>query len=216
MKNVKQSTKILAAAILFQLGLLVFRWIYTKELTFGFYPWNTFLAIVPLFFSTKLLKQTKLNISAIICLLGWLLFFPNAPYLVTDIFHFGEHQVVPLWFDLVIVLLGAWNGILLAIKSLLQVEQFFSKLYSGNWLSFIMATIFLLTGYGVYIGRYLRFNSWDIVTAPVELFSTSLKHVMNPFSYTHLWAFTIVFSFMLCLMYYTFKSILPVIKNQQD
>lgn len=215
MKNVKQSTKIFAAAILFQFGLLVFRWIYTKELSFGFYPWNTFLAIVPLFFSAKLLKQQKMNLKAVLCIGGWLLFFPNAPYLVTDIFHFGERPIVPVWFDLVIVILGAWNGILLAILSLLQVEQFFRKLYAGKLLALMMAVVFLLTSYGVYIGRYLRFNSWDIITAPVTLFSTSVKHIIHPFAYTHLWAFTIIFSFMFCLMYYSVKSFVPAIKNQQ-
>jgi uncharacterized membrane protein len=215
MKSVKQSTKIFAVTILFQFVLLVFRWIYTKELSFGFYPWNTFLAIVPLFFSARLLKQQKMNLVTVLCIGGWLLFFPNAPYLVTDVFHFGERPIVPTWFDLVIVILGAWNGILLAILSLLQVEFFFKRLYKGKWLGLMMGLVFLLTGYGVYIGRYLRFNSWDIVTAPINLFSTSIKHIAHPFAYPHLWAFTIIFSFMLCLMYYSIKSFIPAIKNQQ-
>src|SRR5882672_5348565 len=99
-------------SLCFTLSLLAIRVFYTGSVMYFFYPWNLFLALVPLFFSGLLLKQKKINFKSILLLGLWLLFLPNAPYLVTDIFHFEARPPVPLWFDLMLVVSGAWNGIL--------------------------------------------------------------------------------------------------------
>jgi len=191
----------------FTLVLLAGRVFYTETVMYFFYPWNLFLALVPVFFSGLLLKQKTLNYKSILLLGLWLLFLPNAPYLVTDIFHFEERAPVPFWFDLMLVVSGAWNGILLCMISLLRVERFLKTVCTPKLTGKIMPLIIFLCGYGVYIGRYLRYNSWDVVTEPVGILRMSTHHIHHPFQNLNVWLFTFVFASFLGIIYFTIKKL---------
>jgi uncharacterized membrane protein len=199
--------KMILVSIGFTMSLLFIRILFTKELTYGFFPWNTVLAIIPLLFSRKLNDKDEWNKYTIGLLLGWLLFFPNAPYIITDLFHFAHDPGVPYWFDLVLVVSGTWNGMLLGFVSLLQVERFLLKKFSIKLTGMIIAFCILLCGYGIYLGRYLRYNSWDILTNPFGLLSAIGNHVLSPFANTRIWAFTFVFSMMFGIIYFTIKQL---------
>jgi uncharacterized membrane protein len=199
--------RMILVSIGFTMSLLFIRILFTKELTYGFFPWNTVLAIIPLLFSRKLTDQDEWNKYTIGLLFGWLLFFPNAPYIITDLFHFAHDPGVPYWFDLVLVVSGTWNGMLLGFVSLMQVERFLLKKLSVKWTGLIIAFCILLCGYGIYLGRYLRYNSWDILTNPLDLLSAIGNHIFSPFANTRIWAFTIVFSMMFGIIYFTLKQL---------
>src|SRR4051812_39763648 len=160
-RKISPLERMLIVSVLFNMLLLFVRFYHTKEFTYGFYVWNTFLAILPLLFSRALLRLSQFRFKAIVLVTCWLVFFPNAAYMVTDLFHYGEKPVVPQWYDLLLVITAAWNGLLLGIISLRQVEQFLSRYLKAIWVKSIVIISFALCGYGVYIGRYLRFNSWD-------------------------------------------------------
>ena len=191
----------------FTLVLLAARVFYTGTVMYFFYPWNLFLALVPVFFSGLLLKQKTLNYKSILLFGLWLLFLPNAPYLVTDIFHFEERAPVPFWFDLMLVVSGAWNGILLCMISLFRIERFLKTACTPKLTDKIMPLIIFLCGYGVYIGRYLRYNSWDVVTEPVGILRTSTHHIHHPFQNLNVWLFTFVFASFLGIVYFTIKKL---------
>ena len=116
--------RMLLLSICFTLLLVTVRIIYTQDLMYVFYYWNIFLAIVPYCCSRLLKKQQSISFKTSCILAVWLLFFPNAPYIITDIFHFEKRPLIPYWFDLTIVVTGAWNGLLLGILSLMQVEKY--------------------------------------------------------------------------------------------
>jgi uncharacterized membrane protein len=196
-----------AVSLGFTLVLLAIRAFYTGSATYFFYPWNLFLALVPVFLSGLLLKQTALNYKSVLLLALWLLFLPNAPYLVTDIFHFEERPPIPFWFDLILVVSGAWNGILLCMISLFRVERFLKIACNPNIVSKLMPLIIVLCGYGVYIGRYLRYNSWDVVTEPFGILRTSTHHIHHPFQNLNVWLFTFVFASFLGIIYFTIKKL---------
>jgi uncharacterized membrane protein len=146
--------KILFASIFFTMLLLIARVIYTGKFTYAFYTWNMFLALIPLWSSRRLLCQNKLDIIAVGYLSLWLLFSPNAPYLITDIFHFKDRAGCPAWFDLVLVSSASWNGIFIGILSLLQVERFLKRYFENKWvqqpLSFLLSFVamaFILAGF---------------------------------------------------------------------
>ena len=206
-KKLSETQKFVSVSLMFTLSLLIIRGLYANELTYFFYPWNLFLASIPLVFSGLALKQKKLNYKAVIFLLLWLLFVPNAPYLITDIFHFEERPPVPQWFDLMLVVSGAWNGILCFMISLLRVENFLNKTCRHNLVNKLMPLLIILCGYGVYIGRYLRYNSWDIVTEPGAIIKTSTHHIYHPFQNLNVWLFTFIFSMFLGIMYFTIKKL---------
>jgi uncharacterized membrane protein len=198
---------LVSVSVGFTLSLLFVRAIYTESLTYFFYPWNLFLAIVPLVLSGLLSKQKTLNYKSILLLGLWLLFLPNAPYLVTDIFHFFERPPVPMWFDLMLVVSGAWNGILLCMISLFKVERFLKSVYRHRFINVLMFLLLIPCGYGIYIGRFLRYNSWDVFTDPLGIIKTSTHHLHHPFQSLNVWLFTFVFAAFLSIVYFTIKKL---------
>jgi uncharacterized membrane protein len=194
-------------SVSFTIVLLAVRVIASGQLNYIFYPWNLLLAAVPLFISRQINKCTKLQFKAILLLLCWLVFFPNAPYIVTDIFHFKERPPLPLWYDLLLVTSAAWNGLIMGIISLLQVEQFLHKHLSTRWVSFITVSCLGLCSFGIYIGRFLRYNSWDVVVNPVDVASSIIYRVRYPFDNLRTWGFTILFSGLLSLVYFTIRKV---------
>lgn len=200
-------SKSLLVSISFTMALLLVRFYYSNTFDYRFYGWNTFLAAIPYVASTLLLKMKKLHIGAIVLLACWLLFFPNAPYIITDLFHYEERFPVPYWYDLVLVISAAWNGLILGIVSLMNVEKFLSRYLKPFWVLVCEVISLLLCGYGVFIGRFLRFNSWDIFKDPRELVYNSAHHVLLPQHYSKLWVFTLLFSLLIGIIYFTLKKL---------
>jgi hypothetical protein len=104
------------------LVMLVVRSIYIRHLELKFFMWNLLLAWLPLVFALRVYELTAtrpprwwpLAVSAVL----WFLFFPNAPYLVTDFLHLKGHSLAPVWFDIVMMMSFAWTGLLLGYLSL--------------------------------------------------------------------------------------------------
>ena len=201
----------LILSVAFTMLLLATRILLTQTLTYPFFVWNLVLAIIPLLLSNRLLKQQKLGISSTIIILLWLFFYPNAPYIITDFFHYVERPPVPYWFDLLICISAVWNGLIIGLISLIQVEQFLSKHLKPKLVKTIVLSSFILCGYGIYIGRFLRFNSWNIITDIDGLFDASLQRIVHPFHHTTTWGFTILFAAMMSVVYYTIKSIAQIL-----
>ncbi len=194
-------------SIAFTIALLIIRICKTGTYAYAFFIWNLFLALIPLLLSRKLKNHSKIGVASITIMSFWLLFFPNAPYIITDLFHFRKREPVPQWYDLVLVTSAAWNGLLLGIVSLMQVEQFLSTHIKGIWLRITVFSFMLLCGYGIFIGRFLRYNSWNIVTKPGKLVHTTAHHVFQPQANIKVWAFTFLFAAMFGLAYYTLQAI---------
>jgi uncharacterized membrane protein len=197
--------KMLLLSIGFTFMLLAVRVYKTDSITYIFYAPNLLLASLPLLFSELLMMQSKMNLKTWCILAMWLLFFPNAPYVVTDLFHYRQRPPAPMWFDLLIVASAAWNGLLLGIISLMQVEQFLTQHLKAKWVRLLTLMSLALCSYGVYIGRFLRFNSWNVVTHPTKLLYTTAHHVLLPWQHVMLWASSILFAAMFGVLYYTVK-----------
>ena len=133
---------------------------------------NLFLAFVPLFLSTglRIADQLQLNriIKTVIFSL-WLLFLPNAPYILTDILHLTRANQAPAWYDLALLLSCAGTGLLMGYLSLIDVQGIVERNFNPivGWL-FAVVTL-VLSGFGIYLGRFLRWNSWDVLTSPMLL-----------------------------------------------
>ena len=153
---------------LFCCSLLAARMLYTSSTEYRFMATNLILAWIPYFFA-RVIRKTEKNTSFLLkffLLSGWLVFFPNAPYMITDIYHLPEFPHAPQWFDLFMLLSFSWCGLLLGFYSLRMVQQrIFAKRSLRANLAFIIV-LFFLCGIGIYLGRYGRWNSWQIVTDP--------------------------------------------------
>lgn len=169
---------------------------------YAFLLWNLFLALIPLGVSLMLLRVER-RMVALPLLAVWLLFFPNAPYILTDLIHLSPHNHghVPLWLDLVMLLSFALVALGVGFQSLHIVQRWLAGCFSplASWLAVISSLG--LSGFGVYLGRFLRWNSWDIVRDPAALWNDITTRVLHPLAHGHIWGFTLGFGTLLILAY---------------
>ncbi|TGJ99749.1 DUF1361 domain-containing protein [Leptospira semungkisensis] len=146
----------------------------SKEKAFSFLIWNLFLAIVPLgisYFAYVYYEFRKRKIDLIFLVLGvvWLLFFPNAPYIVTDFVHLRARNSIPIWFDILMIFSFAWCGLFSGFISLRIIQLVLNDRIS-QWFGWtLIVFISPLTVFGICIGRFYRWNSWDLLEDPVSL-----------------------------------------------
>ncbi|MBC6989161.1 DUF1361 domain-containing protein [Hymenobacter sp. BT491] len=200
---------ILGASLTLSVVLITLRVFMTHQLTFIFLLWNLFLALIPFGMSTMLGTAAGPLRARVLLPVGavWMLFFPNAPYILTDLFHLEPRVGVPYWYDLALILSCAWNGLMLAYASLLDMQALVQRRL-GVAASWLFATIALmLSSFGVYLGRYMRFNSWDVITNPLELFYDILNRVLHPFAHRGTWGVTLLFGVFLLLGYMTVRQL---------
>ena len=184
--------------------LVAFRVHYTSQVTFVFLVWNIFLALIPYVISTMLViyhQDIKRTWLIWIPFMMWLCFFPNAPYILTDLFHLRPRPGVPYWYDLALILFFAWNGLMLGYASMLDIQTVISTRYN-KWVGWITSIVsLLLAGFGIYLGRYLRWNSWDVVSSPEVLLRDIVARIINPMAHPQTYGVTILFSTFLVLGY---------------
>ena len=192
--------KWLLPSLCFSGMLIVCRVLYTGHLTFLFLLWNLFLAALPLYFAHRVHLANSSRKGWLFAAL-WLLFFPNAMYITTDLFHLYQREYIPLWYDLLLILSAALNGVVLGIISLQKMEQWLVGFIDKRYLSFIVFLVFVMCGYGIYLGRYERWNSWDIVTNPFGLAGDIIHHVIHPFRNKDIWILSAAFGTWMFLIY---------------
>ncbi|MFK7782197.1 DUF1361 domain-containing protein [Psychroserpens sp.] len=172
-----------------------------------FLVWNLFLAIIPFAITTIMtgeLKPNKLKFVFAFCI--WLLFLPNAPYIITDLLHLRSSQLHLMWLDVLVIVSFALNGLVLFMFSLSDMEKLLRYYLKPKWISPLMLVIFGLTAFGIYLGRFLRYNSWEILNHPEALFSDILIIITKP--NTEAWIFTMTFASFLAITYWMLKSII--------
>ena len=184
----------------FTLTLVGVRMLYTFSFDFGFIIWNLILAILPLVFSYWVHKVSE-NVTKWGLFGLWLLFFPNAFYVITDLFHLHDSEAVPRWFDLMVLFTAAFNGLLMGMASFHNIEVFLKKHISIPFLQTLYFTLFLMCGYGIYIGRYKRLNSWDIFANPLSILSGIRHDVVHPFLHTDWWMVSVLFAVWLYIVF---------------
>lgn len=200
----------------FSLSLLAVRVIASGRLSYGFLAWNLVLAFVPYFISQWLdthqqVLKSRIKLALLIFL--WILFMPNSFYILTDLFHLENMSNGHSWFDLTLILSFAWSGIIFGILSIRKMEMLLKKTKGTVVSGFIICAVMWLNAFGIYIGRFLRFNSWDIIVNPLSLVEEIADMIFNPYDYRYAWAMSVCFAFFMIIVYYTIKKLSEVFKN---
>jgi len=213
--NQSELEKMILLSCLFSVCLTGIRVIYTSQLLFVWLNWNLFLAFVPFGITSYMRhrpewKRTNQKFS--LFFIGWLLFIPNSFYIITDLFHLSARWPVPFWFDLALILSFVWNGLLLGILSMREMEKIIAwKLNLKNeWL--FVYPMMLLNAFGIYVGRYLRYNSWDVISNPFQLFNDTIYLIAHPIRHRFDWSMILCYSVFMTLMYMTAKKISRAIR----
>ena len=181
-------------------ALLALRVWRAQNVTYFFLVWNLFLAAIP-FVAALAFERAKWFITRATAFIVWLLFLPNAPYIVTDFIHLRARPPVPLWFDILLLISAAGTGLLLGYGSVMIVQRAVER-RAGKRTGWIAATIALfLSAFGIYLGRFVRFNSWEALTDPMPLFSDIAYRLMNPMQHPRTFAVTALYGVALVLGY---------------
>lgn len=201
-------------------AMILVRQAYSGEPVHRWLVWNLFLAWVPLVFALAVYDGARRGLGRIpLLVLGglWLLFFPNAPYLVTDLKYVGQFTDVPLWYDVVLLSTGAWAGLALGFISLYLMHAVARRSWGAlnAWLAVGFALA--LSSFGVFLGRFERWNSWDVFTDPGPLGRQLADGLTNPLDYPRALAVTAVFTAFLgstYLVFYAFARLSNVLGDE--
>ena len=201
----RRPTRALFCASVLLCGALVLRFVFSASLGFGFLAWNLFLAWIPYLTGlgiVRLARRYRPGSGVLVLPTAfWLLFFPNAPYVITDLVHLRGApfpHVVP---DAALISAFAVLCLALGLVSLRTVHRVVTQRLGARAGWMFAATVLLLSGAGVWMGRVLRWNSWDVVTNPVGLLKTTLHALLMPWNHLPAVGFTLLFASVLFLLY---------------
>lgn len=201
--NEKQRLAVAALLLLWCVALIAFRIHLAPDGLAVALLWNLFLAAVPLLWSAAFQSamQRGHRFWAALFFGLWLLFLPNAPYLLTDLIHLAPRPHVPLWFLLAMLLSCAGAGTLLGYLSLATVHAVIEEKFGTIFGWLIAGGSLLLCGFGIYVGRFLRWNSWDMVTRPLTLLRAIARQFVDAGPHPHPIPVTLIFGGGLLLGY---------------
>ena len=184
-------------------ALLLVRGWYAGDLKFRFLVWNLFLALVPAFAGAALQRADEHGKRVLAWAFGvvWLVFLPNAPYLITDLVHLKPRPPVPYWFDVGLFAAFAGAGVLAAFSSLHDVQRTLRRRFgrAAGWAAVVLASF--AAGFGIELGRLERRNSWEVLTQPSDLLREIGERVLAPWSHPRALAVAALYGSLLLFGY---------------
>ena len=199
---------IVTLALSFSVVILIVRMKLNKSFFYLFLIWNVFLAIIPYTITMYLNSITNLGKLRLgIWFLVWLAFLPNAPYIVTDLIHLRIGNGSLLWLDVLVVLSFALSGLFLFYLTIIDMQKIITSNFIRIPIGATTTVVLFLCGFGVYLGRFLRYNSWEIISEPQVLISDVINILLSPFQNSEAWLFTMGFGSFLVVGYWMFKNL---------
>lgn len=200
----------LAMLSLFVVAMIGFRVLYTKTPEHLAIAWNLLLAWIPFVLALVVYERSRAGVP-MPRLLGlallWLLFLPNAPYIITDLKHVGIGGGVPVLYDVLLLSAAAWTGLLLGLTSLFLVHAVARRVIgAANAWAFVVAVLGL-SSFGIYLGRVQRWNSWDVFVRPGSLLGEIASGLLHPLSHPRPIALTVLLTSFLLASYLVFYSL---------
>lgn len=178
---------------------------WTHNVRYTFLLWNLFLAWLPLLFALLACELDRRGARRdwrfASLTTAWLVFFPNAPYIFTDVIHLTISFYRHFWVDLSLVLLCALTGFVLGFVSLYLMQAVVTRMFGRvtGWLFILLVAA--LSGFGIYLGRMLRFNSWDVLARPLALSKSIGAWASNPMAHPNSYVFPMLFAAFLFVSY---------------
>jgi uncharacterized membrane protein len=199
---------LLTALVIICFVSTVFRHIIYGRPYYYFLNWNLLLAAIPWFISllvsSRFVAGTPKILTAVLFII-WLLFFPNAPYIITDLYYMRNHAVRTFWYDLFMILVFAWTGLVFGFLSLDNMKKLWDRKLSKVKSIVITCILLFICAFGIYLGRHLRWNSWDIFFEPGEFFIDLIDPFINPIGLRRAWSFILLMGGFLNITYWTFS-----------
>ena len=218
--SVRQLGFSLAYLNLLSVVFLLVRIVLTSNITYWFLAWNLFLAWVPLaailMLKERLQKEAWLSSLSVGLTAVWLFFLPNSFYVMTDVIHLQSRGDISIMFDAVMIMSFALNGLILGYMSLGIMHRLLMARMRTARAHQVIALVLLLSSFAIYLGRYLRWNSWDVLVSPTGLLFDVSERFINPIVHIQTYAMTLVFFAFLSVLYiFTFRLV-DYLKNTKQ
>lgn len=196
--------------------LFVVRVITTGDYRYWYMLWNLFLGWLPLLFAAllvwRLRKQRWAKLWNVVLTLLWLGFLPNSFYLLTDLIHLQNTGEINLLFDIVLLFTFIFNGYIAGYMSVYLIHRELLKRRSYTWAHLAIALVFLACGFAIYLGRTLRWNTWDVLVNPAGLLFDVSDGIVNPLAHPQIVVTTGTFFILLCTTYAVLYQSIEVIR----
>lgn len=181
-----------------------------------FLNWNLLLAWIPLLASTTLVHYLKqkpwVSWYGLLLTIVWMAFIPNSFYMITDLVHLNYYESNSALFYVVILFSFALNGLILGYTSLYQIHRQLIKRLGAKAAHYYVATVLLLCSFAIYLGRYLRWSTWDIVANPAGLLFDVSDRIINPVAHGQTFQITALVFVLLGSFYVLAWKMLRVIR----
>lgn len=204
--------------IVVDLGLLIYRFVYSGSLNNWYLAWNLLLGALPLLFSYLYFINTSaknlFTYKALLLIFLWILFLPNAFYLISDLVHLQESSNKMIVYDAVMFSAFGITGILLGFLSLALIHFRFKSL-PKKYSYFLVVLSLFISSYAIYLGRYLRWNSLNVITNPFGIIFDISNSLIDYHKFIKSLGTTLLFFTLLIALYFVFWSGVLFVKDLQ-
>jgi uncharacterized membrane protein len=187
------------------IGIAAGRWFLRGQMGLHYLPWNLFLAWVP--FGVAVVVEWRRRNGHVggwpfwLLLVTWLAFLPNAPYIVTDFIHIIGRRGMVFWFDLAHLMAFALAGAIAGIHSMCLMHVTLRERFGSTAAQWALLAAATLSGLGIYVGRVLRWNSWDLLLRPQFIARRTAHLALNPWDNRYALALSLLFGLIFAVMY---------------
>lgn len=211
--------RILLLSCSFSVGLFIIRVLNEQNYDYWYLNWNLLLAWLPLLFSVVLINSLRssswLSWKNIVLSLLWLGFLPNSFYIITDFIHLRHTSSQTLLFDVVLLFSFTLNGLLLGYISTFMIHDQLNKRLKDSTVHAIIGGVFLACSFAIYLGRFLRWNTWDVLINPAGVLFDVSDRFINPGAHGQTFSTTALFFVFITTTYYIARELVDVMKMKK-
>lgn len=209
----------LGASSLVSVGFWLAGAISNDSAEFGYLVWNLTLAWVPLILVLWLERILRIKLwsswLAMAVTLLWLGFLPNSFYVISDFVHLTEVPRADIVFDVVMFGSFAINGLILGYLSLFVIHGELRKRLSARTSGIMVGLVLLLSSFAIYIGRDLRWNTWDVIISPASLLFDVSDRLLNSGAHPQVFSTTLSFFILLSSIYLVILYVVRALRQQK-
>lgn len=202
------------------LGILLVHIISSHSFLYWYLGWNLLLAWLPLLFVVLLHRSLQfhpwLAWRPMVWTVLWLAFLPNSFYIVSDLLHLQSVSTNDVLYDTVMMVSFMLNGLILGYISLYQVHQELKKRLSIRWVNSLISLSLLVCSFAIYLGRDLRWSSWDLIVNPQGILFDISNQLIDPRHHLQAFTTTLLFFVLLGTFYIVIWSIVANLRTPRE